>query len=365
MQRMVQRFISDLHYTSCSEDLDAELAVMNIGPGDRALAIAGGGGRAIGLLLRDPAEVVALDFNPHQREIVELKKAAILALTYRENMAFLGVDEKPEKRAALWPRVRQHLPEGSREYWEARLRLIRRGLIYAGRMDEHIVFRARILRFFFKERVDALFRATSLEEQKTLWDSWARGPLWRFFLWIGASPWVHRIFVGNYAWYGHVPTNVDVAKHLLQCLDAFMGRHLARDSHLLQLLLAGRYLPGMRRPHYLDEQFYELIRSRIGRLRVEYGELSAFLESSNVGHFNRFSLSNVPAYLSDEQFDQLWYVLTRRGATGSRVIYRHFLFERKIPEIIAGRIQRKETLEEQARDIDKSIAYDFFVGDLV
>src|SRR3989304_5355490 len=57
--------------------------------GGQVLAIAAAGDNAIGLLLDDPARVVAVDVNPAQTALTELKLAALRELGDRA-AAFLG-----------------------------------------------------------------------------------------------------------------------------------------------------------------------------------------------------------------------------------------------------------------------------------
>src|SRR3989304_7463763 len=76
-------------YSTCWEALRLAREALRVPYGGQVLAIAAAGDNAIGLLLDDPARVLAVDVNPAQTALTELKMAALRELGDRA-AAFLG-----------------------------------------------------------------------------------------------------------------------------------------------------------------------------------------------------------------------------------------------------------------------------------
>ena len=66
-----------LLYNACWEDPRLDRALFQIQPDSRVLVITSAGCNALDYLLDDPAEVVAVDVNPRQNALLELKLALI------------------------------------------------------------------------------------------------------------------------------------------------------------------------------------------------------------------------------------------------------------------------------------------------
>ena len=86
-----KKFSGRISYSSCNEDSRSELKALHLGAGKRVFCITAGGGRVLNLLHDRPQEIVAVDVNPTQNHLLELKIAAMRALDYEPYLAFLGV----------------------------------------------------------------------------------------------------------------------------------------------------------------------------------------------------------------------------------------------------------------------------------
>lgn len=139
-------FKSDVAYSVQNEDYRSELAVIDrLEKRDelRILMIASAGENALSLLTRpEVAQIVAVDLNPAQIHLCELRRAAILALSRDEQLRFFGVHPEYARagdemaRISLYTRVRDELPPDSLSFWdERRDRDIPFGVHHVGRND--------------------------------------------------------------------------------------------------------------------------------------------------------------------------------------------------------------------------------------
>ena len=82
-----------IRYANCWEDADILLQALKIEPKDRVLSIGSAGDNSFSMLIGDPELVVAVDINPVQLNLIELKKAAFKELNYLEFLQFLGFND--------------------------------------------------------------------------------------------------------------------------------------------------------------------------------------------------------------------------------------------------------------------------------
>src|SRR5580692_4136183 len=106
-----------VRYSQVWEDHALVEEGLDVRPGDDVLSIASAGCNALGVLLREPKSVLAIDLNPAQVALVELKLRAIEVLEWGELVAFLGITPH-EHRIALYERVRPRLGQRARAYWD-------------------------------------------------------------------------------------------------------------------------------------------------------------------------------------------------------------------------------------------------------
>ena len=81
---------AQLLFSNSWEDPQLLLEALGEGEGKRILSIAAAGDSSLSLLTGNPEEILAIDNNPFQLYLVELKKMAIKHLERWEVLAFLG-----------------------------------------------------------------------------------------------------------------------------------------------------------------------------------------------------------------------------------------------------------------------------------
>lgn len=135
-------FKSDIFYSVQNEDYQTELAVLNHlqnGAVRRVLMIASSGENVLSLLTQEIiASIDAVDLNPAQIHLCQLRRTALEHLTRDEQFGLLGVDSLTDEaeRLALYDRVCPHLPESTRTFWDTRReRELAFGLHHVGRND--------------------------------------------------------------------------------------------------------------------------------------------------------------------------------------------------------------------------------------
>ena len=139
-------FFDTIRYANVWEDGLLLLEAFKQLRGKRMVSICSSGDNALALLMLDPCEVLAIDLNPAQIACLDIRCAAIKELEREEVLAFLGFEGQPDYREKTYSLLRSRLPKPSREFWDARIRDVRDGVIHAGKFERYFrIFRKWIL----------------------------------------------------------------------------------------------------------------------------------------------------------------------------------------------------------------------------
>src|ERR1700712_1303956 len=170
--------LSDLLFGMNWEDPESDRRALSIQPGETVTTISSGGCNTLTLLLENPGKIYAVDINPSQSYLLELKRAAIRHLDHDELRGFLGLNPSPG-RLQTFERLQGDLSEAALAYWVSKSDAIRCGVIHAGKYESFIGLFIHLLRVLQgKKRIDGFFQCTSLEEQKAYFDE-----RWNTFQW--------------------------------------------------------------------------------------------------------------------------------------------------------------------------------------
>ena len=112
---------TNLVYNQCWEDPARDQEALGLGPDDRVLAITSAGCNVLDYALRG-ARVLAVDGNPRQNHLLELKLAGIRTLDYDDFFALFGIGASP-RALELYARLRDRLSEGAQALWDRAIRL--------------------------------------------------------------------------------------------------------------------------------------------------------------------------------------------------------------------------------------------------
>ena len=128
--------------------------------------------------LTAPARIVAVDVNPTQNHLLELKIVAMRALEHEPYLAILGV-RKASDRLPVYQSLRSSLSAAARDYFDANPQMVKHGVLFQGSLERFLVHVARITHLVRPFWVRRLFRCADIAEQRRLLASW-NTRAWRF-----------------------------------------------------------------------------------------------------------------------------------------------------------------------------------------
>lgn len=356
---MTGRFARTLNYASVNEDWRTESAALQVTAEDRVLCVTGGGDRPLDLLVIAPARIVAIDFVPAQNHLLRLKIAALAALDYDDYAAFLGLTSgSPQWRTRIFEE-RLTMPTPTKAFWERQMSALRRGVLYQGRWERHYRRVAAFARLIRRKDLDTLFGFEDLADQRHFIDERWDTATWRLAYRLVCSPITARLLMGDPAFYAHI--QVDPADYLYQRIRSGLRRFLARDSFMAALALRGHLLP-TDLPPYLTPEGHALLQQRLDQIEIVDADLVAYLQASDTPRFTRFSLSDVPSYLTRKGFEALVNGVVRHAEPGARVVIRQFMTRYELPPAVANRLTREPDLEQRCALEDRAFVYEFVIG---
>ena len=349
---------SGIRYAQCWEDADVLLEALDIQSGDTCLSIASAGDNALAMLSRSPQRVIALDLSPAQLACLELRVAAYRVLEHHELLELIG-SRQSTRRSALYARCRPLLSMQVRDFWDAHTLEIEQGIGSAGKFERYFaLFRTCILPLIHSRRRIARLLQPATRQQR---ERYYRG-VWSSTRWL----WLFRVFFSRYAMgkLGRDPSFFQYVE------GSVADRILARTRHALteldpaanpylQWILAGQHTSAL--PYALRPENFDAIRSNLDRLEWRCQSLEEFLGEVGENSIDRFNLSDIFEYMSQENYHRLLRCLGHAGRSGGRLTYWNMLVPRSRPESMAGCLQPLPELAARLHRADKAFFYSAFV----
>jgi len=320
-----------INYSQCWEDPDVLIKAFKATEADEILSITSGGDNTLALALQGFKRIRAIDSNPAQNFLFELKLSAIKNLTYQDFLKFIGILPSAIRRK-VFLKLKKDLSFDACRWWENNLLLIDRGIIHAGKFEKYLAFfRKNILPIIHSSKtIDELLSLKTIENQKKFYDEKWNTLTWRLMF---------KLFFNKILlkWFGRAPHSFshnkikDVASYYLQKTQYALTEISVANNYFLDFILTGTYSNHYNRPPYLKlESFYQLKRV-IGKIEIITSDVGDFLVRQPPNSFSRFNLSDIFETMSEDSKDHLFKELIRTGRNNSIIVYWNNLVERDFP----------------------------------
>ncbi len=344
-----------IRYANCWEDADVLLQSLQLRPQSKICCIASAGDNALALLSTNPACVDAFDISNVQLHVTELKKCAFATLTYEEVLQLLGVTAATEKtKLNLLRNLLPALSPEAASYWKINEKLIRSGLIHAGKFEHYFyLFRRYFLPLVHSQKtVQQLLQPKTEVEQKEFYNDIWNNRRWQ---WLMAFFFSKRI-MGRY---GRDPqflkqVQVPVSYFIRQKAAQHLQSGHCTHNAFLQMIFTGNYRHSL--PFYLRQKNFESIKNNIHKLNIVQADATAVIKQES---YDTYCLSNIFEYMPQALFEQLvkdWqpYLLPK-----SKIAFWNLMATRSFAEIEPGHYV-KSKVNEQLLQKDNGFFYNRF-----
>lgn len=168
------QFNNEYIYAFTWEDARVDDRLLKLGSNDVVLAITSAGDNILSYALSSPARIHAVDLNPSQNNLLELKVASFTALPYADHWKLFGLGKHPDFRNLLLTKLSPHLSSRAFQYWldNASVFASKSGLgLYNTGGSRHALRLFRVLSTILGLRTEtkALLEAKTLNEQREIY----------------------------------------------------------------------------------------------------------------------------------------------------------------------------------------------------
>jgi S-adenosylmethionine-diacylglycerol 3-amino-3-carboxypropyl transferase len=323
-----------LIYNSCWEDPAVDRQALALQSDDTVLVITSAGCNALDYALDGPAHIHAVDANPRQSALMELKLAGIRRLEFDDFFAVFGAGAHPHFGDLYREMLRPELSPFAVRYWDRHWRWFEStpgdGTFYSHGLSGYVarLFRSYLrMRPALREGIEALGEARTLDEQREIYDR-AVAPL----LWSRPVKWtLSRQITMSVLGVPH-PQRKEVQSQHAGGIAGFVREaieYVARQlpfwsNYFWTLYIRGRHTLGCC-PEYLKrENFLALKGGLADRISTHTCTVTDFLERTDA-RISKFVLLDHMDWMSSYHPEALaaeWGAILARATRPARVIFR-------------------------------------------
>lgn len=321
-----------LVYNTCWEDPAVDRRALALGADDTLLVITSAGCNALDYALQAPRRIHAVDANPRQTALLELKLAGIARLGYGDFFALFGHGRHREAEAIYFDALRGELSPFARDFWDRHLHWFAadgRGFYFHGLSG----WVARAFHEYTKRRpglrdaLRALFRARSLDAQRELYHSRIAPALWSPLLNWTLSRQITLSLLGV----PHPQRREVVAQHaggvaafVRDAIEYIACELPTRDNYFYALYVHGAYEPDCC-PEYLTRAGFQALKDGLARRVVPVtATVTEFLRTCEE-QVSRYVLLDHMDWMSGYHplaLEEEWDFIIARAAPGARILFR-------------------------------------------
>lgn len=325
----------NLVYNTCWEDPRLDRQALDLGPDDTVLVITSAGCNALDYALQSPKAVFAVDMNPLQNALLELKVAAIRTLEFDDFFRIFGNGFHPEWNTLYRCGVRSALPQWCQEIWDRRGHFFdgsgrRRSFYYRGTSG----FFAWLIGAYLnrsgelRAAVDEILAAESVEQQTEIYHArnvssllFSKPLRWTLqrdttmaLLGVPRSQrmQIDRVYPGG------------ISGFIKDRIEKVFTQIPLKDNYFWRVYLTGSYSPDCC-PEYLRADNFESLKSGlVERVSTHNATVKEFLD----GHqevVSRFVLLDHMDWLYENHPQALrseWQSILDRSAPHTRILWR-------------------------------------------
>lgn len=299
--------------------------------GAEILSIASAGDNTLSLLTTAPNKITAIDTNPLQLHLLELKAAAFQSLTHEEMLCFLGFRTE-NQRWEIYQQLRSDLSPSARKFWDEQRKGIEQGAIHNGKFERYLRgFGKYVLPWIHSQSTRVqLIAPKSAQEQEAFfenrWNTWR----WRFLMKQFFSRSLMATFGRDPAYLKQVKVNV--SEHALRQANEHLKSKTATQNPFLEYMIHGNFDQHL--PHYARPENFDRIRDHLGKL-----ELQNIAFSEITATYDRMNCSNIFEYMDEETCLKHARLVCERLQPSGKVAYWNLMVERKLHDLFPEKLQ--------------------------
>lgn len=321
-----------LVYNTCWEDPAVDRLALNLSADDAMLVITSAGCNVLDYALTGPGRIHAVDANPRQNALLELKLTGIRRLEFEDFFRAFGDGHHPRIREVYRAALRDGLSPFARDFWDRRIDWFGNphGSFYYYGLSGIV---ARVFRTYLRVRprlgrsIGELFETRSLDDQRHIYDTRVQ-PL----MWTPALNWtLSRQITMSMLGVPHPQRKQVMDQHqrgvagfVRESIEYVMRQLPVWTNYFWSVYIRGCYT-GDCCPEYLKpDNFLALKSGLVDCISLHTSTVTDFLKDCDTP-ISRFVLLDHMDWMSSYYPDALaeeWRWILRRATGDARVIFR-------------------------------------------
>ncbi len=326
---------SNLVYNTCWEDPRLDHVALELTPDDTVLVITSAGCNALDYAIKGCQHVYAVDVNPKQNALLELKQAAVRALEYDDFFSMFGRGRLENYAEVYKTKLRPQLSPSARSFWDSRKRFFsgkgrRPSFFFYGTSGMFAwlinIYIDRVKKI--RPAVNELLAATSVEQQreiyekhhlkKTLWTSFLKWAMKRdtTLAMLGVPRSQRRQLDQQYPG--------GILQFVIDSIDIVCTQLPLSDNYFYRVYLTGEYTPECCPTYVTPEGFAKLKAGAVDKVTTHTNTILDFLNGTK-SSISRYILLDHMDWLAEVKPKILaaeWQAIVDRAAPQTRILWR-------------------------------------------
>jgi len=328
-----------LLYNACWEDPAIDRQALNLSAEDVVLVITSGGCNALDYALQGPKRVHAVDANPRQTALLELKQTAIRQLEYEEFFALFGEGHHPQFKKMYRDRLRCDLSPFTQTFWDERQHWFSgkgwRNSFYFHGLSGLV---ARVVRQWIvtsstmRKAFAALLETRDLKEQQHIYDThieprlWGRGMRWAIsnrstMSLLGVPAAQMRAVAGSH--------HDGIAGFIRSCIRSVFRELPLWTNYFWTVYLRGHYTTDCCPEYLKEDNFLALKGGLVDRVVPHTTTVTEHLltDGEPISRFVLLDHMDWMAHYALQALTEEWQALLDRAAPQARILFRSASYE--------------------------------------
>lgn len=322
----------NLVYNTCWEDARLDRMMLNLKPDSRVVMITSAGCNALEYLKDQPASIDAVDMNPRQNALLQLKIAMIQRCSFNDLFMTFGNGSHPDFKGVLGQLIGLLHPY-AQDYWQRKAHWfestrLNPSFYYRGTAGQMAWFaRQSFVRSNKRvsDYIDGLLESKSMTEQLALYDT-VKPALWTGFTkWLVQQPVVMTMLGVPRAQMRLIEQQFPggLSGFVQSKMEQVFTRVPFADNYFWRVYLTGRYTKECC-PRYLRERHQKTMREVVDRITTHSTTISNFLRE-NPGQYSHYVLLDHQDWMAAHKPEALieeWQLILANSKPGTRILMR-------------------------------------------
>lgn len=342
-----------LYFAQVREDNRVEREIARRFNSKNMVCIGSGGCTAFSLLGGQTENIRAIDHNPAQIWLIELKRAAIMMLDREDFLRFIGV-KQDQKRKQIFDMLSHLLTDEAKRYWIDNMHLVVMGINNCGVTESfYKLISSSILEHVYDRAVwEKLFSCTSLQEQHVFFETYFTRPEWITAISILLGKPMHLQFFPSFL-LSDDQSKQPAAFFLKKFKEEILTKPVC-DNYFLSQFMLGEYLDspdGM--PYYMTEKGFIQAKENMEKLTLVIGGIDEGCKG--LSSIDTFMFSNVFDWITREQCISTMAAVTSCRSDSASLCIRNMF---GTPDIsVFNEFSKEEALSQTLLGMERSMMY--------